>query len=110
MEEDEIADKSERARAVLSKGIRKKRFRRLRSWEVKNRYLLGLLFAEDLKISDFAEQLGASHRAVNAWIYEGVLPGRERRKKAADILRCPEEVLFMEPMSEYRKIGKKIPD
>lgn len=75
----------ERARSVLSKGVRKKRFRRLKSWDVKNRFLLGLLFAEDIKISDFAGMMGVSHRAVNAWIYEGTLPGRSggRRQRVS---------------------------
>lgn len=84
----------ERARRVLGKGIRKKRFRRLKSWEVKNRYMLGLMFADDIKVSDMAERLGVSPRTVQAWIYEGRIPSDKNIKKVCKELNCPEEILF----------------
>lgn len=85
---------AERARRVLGKGIRKKRFRRLKTWEVKNRYMLGLMFAEDIKVSDLAEMVGVSPRTVQAWIYEGRVPNIENIEKVCKILNCPEEILF----------------
>lgn len=87
---------SERARRVLGKGIRKKRFRRLKTWEIKNRYMLGLMFAEDIKVSDLAERMGVSPRSVQAWIYEGRIPKEENIEKVCEILRCPAEILFCE--------------
>ena len=87
---------SERARRVLGKGIRKKRFRRLKNWEVKNRYMLGLMFADDIKVSDLAERIGVSPRTVQAWIYEGRLPKDDNIEKVCEVLRCPEDILFRE--------------
>ncbi|SCY64853.1 helix-turn-helix domain-containing protein [Alkaliphilus peptidifermentans] len=85
---------SERARRVLGKGIRKKRFRRLKKWEVKNRYMLGLMFADDIKVSDMAERIGVSPRTVQAWLYEGRIPKDENIEKICKELNCPEEILF----------------
>lgn len=87
---------SERARRVLGKGIRKKRFRRLKTWEIKNRYMLGLMFADDIKVSDLAERIGVSARTVQAWIYEGRIPKDENIEKVCEILKCPEDILFCE--------------
>ncbi|KAB3529255.1 helix-turn-helix domain-containing protein [Alkaliphilus serpentinus] len=87
---------AERARRVLGKGIRKKRFRRLKKWEVKNRYMLGLMFADDIKVSDMAERIGVSPRTVQAWIYEGRIPKDKNIEKICKELDCPEDILFRE--------------
>lgn len=86
----------ELARRYLGKGIRKKRFRRASVWKVKNRILYGLMFTEDIKVSDLADMIGVSNRTVQAWIYEGRKPSEENISKAAEILKVSPHVLFME--------------
>ncbi len=88
----------------LGKGIRKKRFRRkLKSWNIINRYLYGLMFSEDIKVSDMAEMVGVHERTVQRWIFEGGIPKEETKEKVSKILNAPKHVLFNEKDMEERK-------
>ncbi len=92
------------SKKFLGKGIRKKRFRRaLKSWNVINRYLYGLMFSEDIKVSDLAEMIGVHPRTVQRWIFEGGMPKEETTDKISDILNAPKHILFNEKDIEERK-------
>jgi len=93
----------EQALKYLGKGIKKKRFRRLKKWKVINRYLYGLMFAEDIKVSDMAEFVGVTPRTVGRWIYEGSIPNEENIDKVCEVLRAPSNVLFNEAEINHRK-------
>jgi len=91
------------AQKYLGKGVRVLRFRRTKSWKVVNRYLYGLMFAEDLKIAEMAKMVRVRPRTVAAWIYEGTIPKQETRDRVCDILKSPETVLFNEAEIKERK-------
>lgn len=97
----------EQARKYLGKGIRKKRFRRLKKWKVVNRYLYGLMFTEDIKVSDMADFVGVTPRTVDRWIYEGSMPNEENVKKVCEVLQAPSTVLFNEAEINKRKNNGK---
>jgi len=88
----------ELARRYLGKGIRKPRFRESQKWTIQNRILMALLYAEDLKISQFAALVGVHHRTAAGWIYEGTIPKKTRHAKISEVLRFPEEYLFDEAL------------
>ncbi|MFP4457910.1 MAG: hypothetical protein ACLFPS_09685 [Clostridia bacterium] len=84
----------------LAKGGSKKAFRKLKEWTVKNKILYGILFSYDIKLSDFAEMIGVSSRAVQRWVFEGKSPNRENRKKICELLDYPEYILFYDIKKE----------
>ncbi|MCX7709066.1 MAG: hypothetical protein N2484_04385 [Clostridia bacterium] len=93
----------EQAKKNLCKGVRVLRFRRTKTWKVINRYLYGLMFAEDMKIAELAALVKVRPRTVAAWIYEGTIPKQETREKVCEILSSPETVLFNEEEIKARK-------
>ncbi|GFR37010.1 hypothetical protein PRECH8_03060 [Insulibacter thermoxylanivorax] len=84
----------ELAKQYLGKGIRKPRFRETRRWKIKNRILMALLYAEDIKISELAKRLGVHHRTAAGWIYEGTIPKAQRWPMIEEILNFPAEYIF----------------
>jgi len=78
----------------LGKGLNKKKFRSPRVWKVKNRILYGLLWVEDIKLSQLADMVNVNPRTVQNWIYKGIIPNEENTKKICDILKIPEYILF----------------
>ena len=70
-------------RKYLGKGVRVKRFRRPTRCQIRNRVLLAVLMANDIKLSQLAEELGVSSRSVSAWVYEGRVPGKTTWRKPA---------------------------
>lgn len=88
----------ELARQYLGKGIRKPRFRETRQWTIQNRIIMALLYANDLKISEFAELVGVHHRTAAGWIYEGTIPKRVRFERISEVLDFPSEYLFDESL------------
>ncbi|CAM3939713.1 XRE family transcriptional regulator [Cohnella lubricantis] len=83
-----------RNRDKIGKGIRKPRFRKPKSWTVRNRVLMAVLIVEDVKLSELAEELGVAPRTVASWIYEGVHPTEEYRAAIAHKFGLPQHVLF----------------
>ncbi|MGV2686424.1 helix-turn-helix domain-containing protein, partial [Clostridium perfringens] len=81
-------------RKYLGKGVRGKRFRRPTRCQIRNRVLLAVLMANDIKLSQLAEELGVSSRSVSAWVYEGRVPGKNNLEKACDYLGYPRHILF----------------
>lgn len=81
-------------RDKIGKGIRKPRFRKPRSWVVRNRVLMAVLIAEDVKLSELAEELGVTPRTVASWVYEGVYPTEEYRAAVSHKFGLPQHVLF----------------
>ncbi|BFH64270.1 MULTISPECIES: helix-turn-helix domain-containing protein [Paenibacillus] len=81
-------------RKYLGKGIRVKRFRRPSRCQVRNRVLLAVLMANDIKLSQLAEELGVSSRSVSAWVYEGRIPGKKNLDKVCQFLGYPHHILF----------------
>lgn len=81
-------------RKYLGKGIRVKRFRRPSRCQVRNRVLLAVLMANDIKLSQLAEELGVSSRSVSAWVYEGRVPGKKNLDKVCQFLGYPHHILF----------------
>ena len=61
-------------RKYLGQGVRVKRFRRPKRSQIRNRVLLAVLMAKDIKLSKLAEELSVSSRSVSAWVYEGRMP------------------------------------
>lgn len=100
---EKLEELREHARKYLGKGIRKKRFRRLKKWKVINRYLYGLMFAEDIKVSDMAEFIGVTPRTVGRWIYEGSIPNEDNMRKVSEVLQAPSNILFNEAEINERK-------
>ncbi|WP_202079699.1 helix-turn-helix transcriptional regulator [Caldalkalibacillus salinus] len=82
------------AKKFPRKGIRKRRFRRPKTWTIANRFLYGLMFVYDLKCADLAEAVGVSERTVNAWVFEGRIPSDENKEKVAQVLDCSVHILF----------------
>lgn len=76
------------------KGGEKKAFRKLRTWDVENKILYGIMFSCNLKVSDLAEIIGVSARTVQAWVFEGREPKKESREKLSKLLGYPEYILF----------------
>lgn len=81
-------------RDKIGKGIRKPRFRKPKNWVVRNRVLMAVLIAEDVKLSELAGELGVAPRTVASWIYEGVYPTEEYRAAIAHKFGLPQWVLF----------------
>lgn len=99
----DINELKEQAQKYLCKGVRVLRFRKTKTWKVVNRYLYGLMFAEDMKIAEMASLVKVSPRTVAAWIYEGTIPKQETKEKVCEILRSPETILFNEAELKARK-------
>lgn len=87
-------------RKYLGKGVRVKRFRRPTRCQIRNRVLLAILMANDIKLSQLAEELGVSSRSVSAWVYEGRVPGKQNLEKACSYLGYPRHILFREELLE----------
>ncbi|KGE16433.1 helix-turn-helix domain-containing protein [Paenibacillus wynnii] len=85
-------------RKYLGQGVRVKRFRRPKRSQIRNRVLLAILMAKDVKLSQFAEELSISSRSVSAWVYEGRIPSRINMDKACRILGYPAHILFNEAL------------
>ena len=85
-------------RKYLGQGVRVKRFRRPKRSQIRNRVLLAILMAKDIKLSHFAEELAISSRSVSAWVYEGRIPSRTNMDKACRILGYPAHILFNETL------------
>lgn len=85
-------------RKYLGQGVRVKRFRRPKRSQIRNRVLLAILMAKDMKLSQFAEELSISSRSVSAWVYEGRIPSRTNMDKACRILGYPAHILFSETL------------
>lgn len=81
-------------RKYLGKGIRVKRFRKPSRCQIRNRVLLAVLMANDIKLSQLAEELGVSSRSVSAWVYEGRVPGKKNLDKVCQFLGYPHHILF----------------
>lgn len=91
----DIQELSKLNRGHLGKGVRKARFRTPTKYLVKNRILMAYLYGTNTKLSELAEFVGVSDRSAQAWIYERN-PGKKNRRKIADLVNYPEEVLFFE--------------
>lgn len=87
-------------RKYLGKGVRVKRFRKPTRCQIRNRVLLAVLMANDIKLSQLAEELGVSSRSVSAWVYEGRIPGKNNLEKACNYLGYPRHILFREELLE----------
>lgn len=85
-------------RKYLGKGVRVKRFRRPTRCQIRNRVLLAILMANDIKLSQLAEELGVSSRSVSAWVYEGRTPGKSNLEKVCNYLGYPRHILFREEL------------
>lgn len=83
-------------RKYLGKGVRVKRFRKPTRCQVRNRVLLAVLMANDIKLSQLAEELSISSRSVSAWVYEGRIPGNTNLEKTCSVLGYPHHILFNE--------------
>lgn len=83
-------------RKYLGKGVRVKRFRKPTRCQIRNRILLAVLMANDIKLSQLAEELSISSRSVSAWVYEGRIPGNTNLEKACRLLGYPRHILFNE--------------
>ncbi|MDP4097774.1 helix-turn-helix domain-containing protein [Paenibacillus sp. P96] len=83
-------------RKYLGKGVRVKRFRRPTRCQIRNRVLLAVLMANDIKLSQLAEELSISSRSVSAWVYEGRIPGNTNLEKTCRLLGYPRHILFNE--------------
>lgn len=91
-------------RKYLGKGVRVKRFRRPTRCQIRNRVLLAILMANDIKLSNLAEQLSVSSRSVSAWVYEGRIPGKKNMEKVCQYLGYPRHILFNEALLEKSPI------
>ncbi|WP_151736147.1 helix-turn-helix domain-containing protein [Paenibacillus tengchongensis] len=85
-------------RKYLGQGVRVKRFRRPKRSQIRNRVLLAILMAKDIKLSRLAEELSVSSRSVSAWVYEGRIPSRNNMDKTCRLLGYPQHVLFNEAL------------
>lgn len=82
-------------RKYLGKGVRVKRFRKPTRCQIRNRVLLAVLMANDIKLSQLAEDLSISSRSVSAWVYEGRIPGSTNLDKTCQLLGYPRHILLM---------------
>lgn len=85
-------------RKYLGQGVRVKRFRRPKRSQIRNRVLLAVLMAKDIKLSRLAEELGISSRSVSAWVYEGRIPSNNNIDKTCRLLGYPPHILFNEAL------------
>lgn len=85
-------------RKYLGQGVRVKRFRRPKRSQIRNRVLLAILMAKDIKLSRLAEELSVSSRSVSAWVYEGRIPSRTNLDKVCRLLGYPSHILFNEAL------------
>ncbi|MBT2289410.1 helix-turn-helix transcriptional regulator [Paenibacillus albidus] len=85
-------------RKYLGQGVRVKRFRRPKRSQIRNRVLLAILMAKDIKLSRLAEDLSVSSRSVSAWVYEGRIPSKNNMDKTCRLLGYPPNVLFNEAL------------
>lgn len=85
-------------RKYLGQGVRVKRFRRPKRSQIRNRVLLAILMARDMKLSRLAEELSVSSRSVSAWVYEGRIPSRTNLDKVCRLLGYPSHILFNEAL------------
>lgn len=85
-------------RKYLGQGVRVKRFRRPKRSQIRNRVLLAVLMAKDIKLSKLAEELSVSSRSVSAWVYEGRIPSRNNLDKVCRLLGYPSHILFNETL------------
>ncbi|AIQ63501.1 DNA-binding protein [Paenibacillus stellifer] len=85
-------------RKYLGKGVRIKRFRRPQKSQIRNRVLLAVLMARDIKLSRLAEELSVSSRSVSAWVYESRIPSKTNIEKVCRYLGYPQHVLFNEAL------------
>ncbi|WP_019911874.1 helix-turn-helix domain-containing protein [Paenibacillus sp. HW567] len=85
-------------RKYLGQGVRVKRFRKPKRSQIRNRVLLAILMAKDMKLSRLAEELSVSSRSVSAWVYEGRIPSRTNLEKVCRILGYPPHILFNEAL------------
>ena len=95
-------DSRELAKKHLCKGIKKPRFRKLKTWKIVNPTLYGLLIANDIKPSELASMIGRAPRTVDAYLYGNQLPKEEIRRKICEIFDYPEYLLFNEEMIKKR--------
>ncbi len=91
-------------RKYLGKGVRVKRFRKPTRCQIRNRVLLAILMANDIKLSYLAEELSVSSRSVSAWVYEGRIPGKKNMEKVCEYLGYPRHILFNEALLEKSPI------
>ncbi|OAB32905.1 helix-turn-helix domain-containing protein [Paenibacillus glacialis] len=91
-------------RKYLGKGVRVKRFRKPTRCQIRNRVLLAILMANDIKLSYLAEKLSVSSRSVSAWVYEGRVPGKKNMEKVCEYLGYPRHILFNEALLEKSPI------
>ncbi len=91
-------------RKYLGKGIRVKRFRKPTRCQIRNRVLLAVLMANDIKLSQLAEELSVSSRSVSAWVYEGRIPGKKNLDKVCQYLGYPHHILFHSTVTENSPI------
>ena len=71
-----------------------KRWRKRKIWDVANRYLFGLIVAEELYPSDIAEIIDVTTRSVERWVFEGCMPSKKNQKALANYFQAKREVLF----------------
>jgi transcriptional regulator with XRE-family HTH domain len=91
-----IVGNEDSAREKLCKGITGPRWRKCKTWDIKNTILMGQLKVKELPLSEFAEAIGVNPRTVSAWIYEGRIPSDENMQKCCEYFDIPAEVLFRE--------------
>ncbi|CAM2963162.1 helix-turn-helix domain-containing protein [Paenibacillus sediminis] len=91
-------------RKYLGKGVRVKRFRKPTRCQIRNRVLLAILMANDIKLSQLAENLSVSSRSVSAWVYEGRQPGKKNSERVCGELGYPRHILFNESVLNKQPI------
>lgn len=78
-------------------GYKLKRFRRPSKAIVINRFLYGLMFADNITTTELAEKIGVSRSTVQKWIFEGRIPRtKERQHQVAAILSTTPKAIFNE--------------
>ncbi|KJD43794.1 DNA-binding protein [Paenibacillus terrae] len=79
----------------LSKGVKKSRFRKAKK-QIRNRVLYAILLSKDIKLSELANKVGVSPRAVIAWVMDGIVPNEHNMGKVCAVLNYPHHILFNE--------------
>lgn len=72
-----------------------------------NRYLYGIMLAEQVTIADLSDLAGVTRYAVREWIYNGRVPRDHTINKLCEVLDCPATILFNSAELYYRKQGRE---
>lgn len=69
-------------------------FRKPNRNKIENRILWGVLYVEDITPPLLAELVGVSARTIQRALYDGYPPSDEVKKRVADVLNIPANILF----------------